>query len=119
MLLAGVVTLLKSCLDSSDHAKLFTLLPAEKTGINFSNQVSYNEEFNPYTFRNFFNGGGVAIGDVNNDQLPDIYFCSNQGANKLFLNKGAFQFEDVTEKAGLVSDMVVEPSVKEILDELK
>ena len=106
MLLAGVVTLLKSCLDSSDHATLFTLLPAEKTGINFSNQVSYNEEFNPYTFRNFFNGGGVAIGDVNNDQLPDIYFCSNQGSNKLFLNKGAFQFEDVTEKTGLVSDSV-------------
>ena len=85
---------------------LFTLLPGRQTGIDFSNNVSYTEEFNPYTFRNFFNGGGVAIGDINNDGLPDIFFCSNQHSNKLYLNKGGFKFEDITKKAGVESDGV-------------
>jgi enediyne biosynthesis protein E4 len=83
---------------------LFTALPADSTGIHFSNILTYTEELNPYTFRNFYNGGGVAIGDINNDGLPDIFFCSNQGSNKLYLNKGNFQFEDITEKAGLSSE---------------
>jgi hypothetical protein len=85
---------------------LFTLLPSAETGIKFSNDLLYTEEFNPYTFRNFFNGGGVAIGDVNNDGLPDVFFCSSQQSNKLFINKGGFKFEDITEKAGVGSDSV-------------
>src|SRR4051812_12253198 len=91
--------------DSSAN-NLFTLLPSQLTGVAFSNNISYTEEFNPYTFRNFFNGGGVAIGDVNNDGLPDIFFSSNQQSNKLYQNKGNFTFEDVTKKAGLTSDSV-------------
>ena len=83
---------------------LFTLLPRQQTNIDFSNDITYSEEFNPYTFRNFFNGGGVAIGDINNDGLPDIFFCSNQQSNKLYLNKGDFRFEDITKKAGVTSD---------------
>src|SRR5690349_21252328 len=83
--------------------KLFTLLPASETHVNFSNNITYSETFNPYTFRNFFNGGGVAIGDINNDQLPDLFFCSNQQSNKLYLNKGNWQFEDITESAGLAT----------------
>ena len=71
--------------------------------MNFSNNITYSETFNPYTFRNFFNGGGVAIGDINNDQLPDLFFCSNQQSNKLYLNKGNWQFEDITESAGLAT----------------
>ena len=83
---------------------MFTLLPSKQTGIKFSNDVTYTEEFNPYTFRNFFNGSGVGIGDINNDGLPDIFFCSNQQSNKLYLNKGGLKFEDITEKAGVISD---------------
>ena len=85
---------------------LFTSLSPNQTGIAFSNNLSYTEEFNPYTYRNFFNGGGVAIGDINNDGLPDVFFCSNQHSNKLYLNKGNLQFEDITEKAGIGSSEV-------------
>src|SRR5450432_2533052 len=91
----------------SSHAPaLFTLLSPTETGIDFANNLHYSEEFNMYTFRNFYNGGGVGIGDINNDGLPDIFLCSNQGSNKLYLNKGNFQFDDITEKAGVGSDGV-------------
>ena len=71
------------------------------TGVHFINEVHEKEDFNVFTFRNYYNGGGVAIGDVNQDDLPDIYFTANMGPNKLFLNKGNFEFEDVTDRAGV------------------
>ena len=80
---------------------LFSLLDKRDTYIDFVNRVEYTEEYNTYTFRNFYNGAGVGIGDFNNDGLPDIYFCSNQAGNKLYINKGNFIFEDVTERAGV------------------
>jgi enediyne biosynthesis protein E4 len=86
--------------------RLFTRLYSKETGVDFENKVSYTEEFNPYTFRNFFNGGGVAVGDVNNDGLPEIFFCSNQQSNKLYLNKGGFKFADISKEAGVASDSV-------------
>ena len=62
---------------------LFQKLTPEQTNIHFSNILSYNDNFNIYTYRNFYNGGGVAIGDVNNDGLPDIFFTANMESNKL------------------------------------
>ncbi|HWB27278.1 MAG TPA: VCBS repeat-containing protein, partial [Chitinophagaceae bacterium] len=105
-ILAFFVTGFYGCTNSGNTGSLFTLLPSSQTGIDFANNISYTEEFNPYTFRNFYNGGGVAVGDINNDGLPDIFFCSNQHSNKLYLNKGNFVFEDITRKAGIGSDSV-------------
>ncbi len=101
---AIIVTLVWSCNSGRrDHSEgsLFTLLDSKHTHIEFVNKVEYTEEFNTYTFRNFYNGAGVGLGDFNNDGLPDIYFCSNQAGNKLYLNKGNFEFEDITERAGV------------------
>lgn len=79
----------------------FTLMNAEDTQIDFVNQVEGNADFNVLTYRNFYNGGGVAIGDLNGDQLPDIYFTANEGANKLYLNRGNWTFEEVGEQASV------------------
>ena len=85
----------------ANNIQLFTLLESKSTGIDFVNKVTDGEKFNVITYRNFYNGGGVAIGDINKDGLPDIYFTANQQKNKLYLNKGNFVFEDITEKAGV------------------
>src|SRR5512135_765233 len=77
---------------------LFQLV--DNTGINFVNKVVDGKLENSFLFRNFYNGGGVAIGDINNDGLPDIFLTSNMGDNKLYLNKGNFKFEDISDKAG-------------------
>ncbi len=76
-------------------------MPSSSTGINFSNDIKYSATQNPYTNHGFYNGGGIAVGDINNDGLPDLFFSSNQGQNKLYLNKGNFQFEDITVSARL------------------
>ena len=80
-------------------------MPASVTNADFENHLDYNKQFekqfNIYTYRNFYNGAGVALGDVNNDGLIDIFMSSNMGRNVLYLNKGNFQFEDITEKAGI------------------
>lgn len=79
---------------------LFTEV-GEKSGISFVNKLEPTERENPYTYRSFYNGAGVTIGDINNDGLEDIYFAGNQVDNKLYLNKGNFLFEDITESAGV------------------
>ena len=80
---------------------LYTLLSPEETGFDFFNEVKNRPDFNIFKYRNFYNGGGVAIGDINNDGLPDIYMTANMKPNKLFLNKGNFKFEDISKSAGV------------------
>ena len=99
-----IFLLMGSCdTGQSDYVQtpLFSLLDEKQTHIDFVNQVEYTEEYNTYTYRNFYNGAGVGLGDFNNDGLPDIYFCGNIVDNKLYINKGNFVFEDVTEQAGV------------------
>lgn len=98
ILFALLIAFFWSC--SPDEQKLFDEVSKE-AGIAFTNQLEYTEEFNPYTYRNFFNGAGVALGDINNDGLLDIFFTGNIVDNKLYLNKGDWQFEDITEQAGV------------------
>ncbi|MFV5700560.1 VCBS repeat-containing protein [Flavobacterium sp. XS2P12] len=87
--------------NSTNEYALFSKLDSSNTGINFVNEVKNGADMNIFKYRNFYNGGGVAIGDVNNDGLSDVFFTSNLGANKLYLNKGNFKFEDVSKKAGV------------------
>ncbi len=87
----------------SEQPELFTLLPAETTGIDFVNALEENvhTDWNIMSFDYFYHGAGVAIGDVNNDDLPDVFLAGNMAPNKLYLNKGNMQFEDVSVKAGI------------------
>jgi enediyne biosynthesis protein E4 len=84
-----------------EKPKLFTRLESEVTGISFTNEVADRKDLNVFKYRNFYNGGGVAIGDINNDGLPDIFFTANMKKNRLYLNKGNFNFEDITDAAGV------------------
>ena len=105
--LAPYFLLLLFCVGcKSDTNKRFELTHESATGIAFENSLAYTEEFNPYTYRNFYNGAGVALGDINNDGLLDIYFTGNIVDNKLFLNKGNWQFEDITATAGVACKYV-------------
>jgi len=80
---------------------LFSLLSNDSTHINFVNFVKNTPDFNIFSYRNFYNGGGVAMGDINNDGLQDVYLTSNMGENKLYLNEGNFKFKDISVKAGI------------------
>ena len=91
-----LLSLLVSCNETVNKEPQFELLTAKTTGINFSNDLVSTDVFNVYKYRNFYNGGGVAIGDINNDGLQDIYLTSNLNENKLYLNKGNFTFTDIT-----------------------
>ena len=80
---------------------LFGLVDSVSSGIRFTNHVRNTEDFNIFSYRNFYNGGGVGLGDLNNDGLVDIYLTANQGPNKLYINRGNWQFEDVSAAAGI------------------
>ncbi len=86
---------------SCKKATLFQTIPSSHSGIHFSNNITESDSINPLTMLNIYNGGGVGVGDFNNDGLQDLYFIGNTVSNKLYLNKGDMQFEDVTAKAGV------------------
>jgi enediyne biosynthesis protein E4 len=96
-----VVLIFISC---NKKPTLFELQPSSKTGINFKNTIVENEKYNVLDYMNIYTGAGVAAGDINNDGLIDLYFSGNQTTGRLYVNKGNLQFENVTEKAGLMSD---------------
>ena len=90
--------------ESNTDTPLFSLLPSAQTGITFRNDLveDVNDETkNILSFDYFFNGAGVAIGDINNDGLPDVFMVGNEVNNRLYLNKGNMQFEDITDKANV------------------
>ena len=93
-----IITLLSAC---SNDGTVFKSRSAEETGITFSNTLTETDDLNILDYLYFYNGGGVAIGDINNDSLPDIFFSGNQVKNKLYINKGDLTFEDITDKAGV------------------
>lgn len=101
-----VFTMLVSCSERKTEVKnttppLFTELSSDSTKVDFVNLMQENELLNYFNTKYIYNGGGVAVGDINNDGLADIYFSSNIFSNKLYLNKGNFVFEDISAKAGV------------------
>ena len=96
-----LVLLLTGCTSKEASDTLFEQISSDHSGIEFNNKVENTEDFNIFSYRNFYNGGGVAIGDLNNDGLADVFLTSNMGDNQLYLNKGNFQFENITAQAGV------------------
>jgi hypothetical protein len=83
--------------------KLFKLLTPKETGIDFKNEIKETEELNVLSYEYFYNGGGVAAGDINQDGLPDLYFTANMKPDKLYLNLGGLKFKDITKQSGIIS----------------
>ncbi|MCY4158648.1 MAG: VCBS repeat-containing protein [Bacteroidetes bacterium] len=89
---------------TTEKGSLFEQIDAKQSGIYFENTLGYEDEFNVYRYRNFYNGGGVALGDVNQDGLLDVFLTGNQTPNRLYLNEGDFQFRDISESAGIMGE---------------
>jgi len=96
------ILVLPACQQQEKH--LFELLPSDETGVQFSNRITESDTMNVLQQEYVYNGGGVGIGDFNNDGLTDIYFTGNMVSNRLYLNKGNFKFNDITDKAGVAGE---------------
>ena len=97
VLIGLCIVLLSSCREKT----LFTKIDSGSSGIRFTNTIQDNDTLNVLDVENIYNGGGVGIGDFNNDGLQDIYFTGNMVANSLYINEGDFEFKDVTDQAGV------------------
>jgi len=102
LFLVSFILFFTSCKTKQNEKTIFEL--KDSTGIDFVNNVIDQKKENSFLFRNFYNGGGVAIGDINNDGLADVFLTSNMGDNKLYLNKGNFKFEDITAHSNITQD---------------
>lgn len=98
---AFVLSILFSLSACNNHAPLFDKLDVVKAGVDFENKLTPTEDFNIIDYLYFYNGGGVAVGDINGDGLPDLFFTGNQVRNRLYLNQGNLKFKDITETAGV------------------
>src|SRR5215211_7479714 len=98
------VLFLSDCKTSKKESPLFVVLDSKSTGLDFSNNLSYNADFNLFKYMYFYNGSGVGAGDFNNDGLIDLFFGSNQGQNSLYLNTGNLKFKDITKAAKIPND---------------
>ncbi|HEX6169602.1 MAG TPA: VCBS repeat-containing protein [Chitinophagaceae bacterium] len=100
-----ITMILFSCSDEKNEVPaLFEALESKSTGIDFANKLTPTAEFNMFKYMYFYNGAGVGVGDFNNDGLSDIFFSSNQGENKIYLNEGKMKFKDVTKEAKIPQD---------------
>lgn len=99
--LLGFFTALVLVIGCTNSNSLFDNPSPQETGVTFENTITESDELNILDYLYFYNGGGVAVGDINGDGLPDIFFSGNQVKNKLYLNKGNLQFEDISEAAGV------------------
>ncbi|ASV29177.1 VCBS repeat-containing protein [Maribacter cobaltidurans] len=101
VVLIGIFSIVISC--GRKDPKLFRLLSPKDTGLEFENTIIENDSVNVFEFMNIYTGAGVAVGDINNDGLPDVYLSGNMVSGRLFLNKGGLKFEDISETAGILN----------------
>ena len=101
ILIAASCLLLVSC---TSNNTLFKKRSSGETGITFNNVIQEKDSLNPLDLEFIYNGGGVAVGDFNKDGLPDLYFTASTTSNKLYINKGNLEFEEVTNKAGVTGE---------------
>ncbi len=104
LLIALGTIVIFSCSEKRGEPALFQRLESAETGIDFENNLTENDSLNYFTYSYLYMGGGISAGDINNDGLIDLFFTGNMVPNKLYLNKGNLQFEDITEKAGIAGD---------------